>query len=402
MLNFISNKVAKIRHNLSSLDDQPVGKAALIILIFLDLFILISIFDGLSDHSRQLTRPDQFVPQYCRDIVIEGKWNETSRLAELARIVSTSRGSYYIKDKRERTLERHAVCKPVTDILLSIEDDDSVSKKLKQFLKIKQEKKQLNSKLGNINSAYDTSLLQVIANQKEGRENVDSLRKDIALQTASLEKLVNIQRSLVLSLEQDKQIRDLFDFVDGLTDADRTKLKEELRQINFWYPVKRLGMEMIFLLPLFLIFYFWNVKSIAASRPFQTLVSTHLLVIVFIPVLFKIVELVYDILPKKLLKQVIELLEALKLVALWHYLMMAVIILAALAVIYLFQKKLFSREKLIEKRISKGSCQNCGKHLPVNTSACPFCGFEQFKQCAHCDKPTYVFGKFCTECGHSG
>jgi RNA polymerase subunit RPABC4/transcription elongation factor Spt4 len=81
--------------------------------------------------------------------------------------------------------------------------------------------------------------------------------------------------------------------------------------------------------------------------------------------------------------------------------MMAVIILMALTVIYLFQKKLFSRDKLIEKRISKGGCQNCGKHLPANTSVCPFCGFEQFKQCSQCDKPTYVFGKFCKECGHS-
>lgn len=401
MLTFIAKKIANTRHNLSRLDNQPIGKAALTILIFLDIFILISIFDGLSDHTRQLTTASQLIPQYCRDIVIEDRWNKSNRLTKLAKVVTDSRGSYYIKDKRERTLERHPVCKPIAQLFLSIEDDATVSEKLKRYLDATTEIEQLNSTLKHINSAYDTSLLEDIANKNKDRANVDALRKDFAVKTNSLNRLTESQSSLTASLEQDKTVRELFTLIDSFSEQDRNNLKEDLRKLNFWYPVKRLGMEMIFLLPLFLIFYFWNTKSLAASRPFQALVSSHLLVIVFIPVLFKIIELIYDILPKKFFKQLIDLLESLKLVALWHYLMMAVIILASLALIYLFQKKLFSREKLMVKRISKGACQNCGTHLPENTSACPFCGFEQFKRCSNCDKPTYVFGKFCKECGHS-
>jgi hypothetical protein len=401
MLKLISKKVINIRHNLSSLDDQPVGKAALTILIFLDLFILISIFDGLSDHTRQLTSPSQLVPQYCRDIVIEGRWNESNRLTKLARVITESRGGYYIKDKRERSLERHPACSPITQLLFSIEDDGKVSKKLKQSLDNSREMTQINSTLKRINSAYDTSLLEDIAERRNNRADVDSLRKDVSQKTSSLDRLTESQRALEFSLNQDKQIRELFAIVDNLTEADRDSLRSDLRKLNFWYPVKRLGMEMIFLLPLFLIFYFWNKRSLITKSPFQALVSSHLLVIVFIPVLIKITELIYDILPKKLLKQLIDLLESLKLVALWHYLMMAAIILAALALIYLFQKKLFSKEKLMEKRISNGSCQNCGRHLPANAAACPFCGFEQFKQCGNCGKATYVFARFCKECGQA-
>ncbi|HZV82669.1 MAG TPA: zinc ribbon domain-containing protein [Geobacteraceae bacterium] len=47
--------------------------------------------------------------------------------------------------------------------------------------------------------------------------------------------------------------------------------------------------------------------------------------------------------------------------------------------IYVFQRKLFSIEKIIERRIGKGECQNCGKHLPGGAQACPFCGFVQYK-----------------------
>jgi len=401
MLEFFGKKIVNIRHNLSSLDNQPIGKAALSILIFLDLFILISIFDGLSDHTRQLTAPSEFIPQYCRDIVIEGEWNETNRLSKLARVITDARGSYYIKDKRERTLERHSVCTPIAQLFFSLEDDADISEKLKRSLDVSNEIDQLDSKLKHVNTAYDTSLLEDLADQNQDRANVESLRKDVAVKTGSLNQLTESQRSLITSLDQDKRIRELFSMVDSFTEQDRNNLKADLRKLNFWYPVKRLGMEMIFLLPLFMIFYFWNMKSLAASRPFQALISSHLLVVVFIPAIFKIIELIYDILPKKIFKQLIDLLESLQLVALWYYLMMAVIILAALALIYLFQKKLFSRERLMVKRISKGECQNCGTRLPENSSACPFCGFEQFTRCSHCDKPTYIFGKFCRECGHS-
>jgi hypothetical protein len=400
MLETIKNKIASVRKNLTSLDNQAVGKAALIVIIFLDLFILISIFEGLNDHTRQLSRPGHLIPQYCKDIIIDNDWNKTIRLKRLAQIVSTYHNRTYWQDKKYKSRERHPQCKPIADLFLSIEKDKSLSENLDKFLKNQEEVKQLNSELKRTKSAYDTSLLEKIASQNKETANTDSIKKDVSRKTTAVNKLIQEQGLLESSLVQDPRIRDLFIIIDKITAADRDSLRKDLRNLNFWYPVKRLGMEMIFLLPLFLIFYFWNARSISSNRPFQTLVSTHLLVIVFIPVFFKIIELIYDILPKKLLKNIIEFLESLKLIALWHYLSMAITILLALGLIYFFQKKLFSKEKLINKRISKSLCQDCGKKLPLGASACPFCGFAQFKECSHCQKPTFVYGKFCKACGH--
>ena len=44
---------SRIKGNLTSLDDQPLSKAALVIILFLDLFILTSIFNGLDEHRRR-------------------------------------------------------------------------------------------------------------------------------------------------------------------------------------------------------------------------------------------------------------------------------------------------------------------------------------------------------------
>ena len=123
MLDFFNSKVTTIKHNLSSLDDKPIGKAALVILFLLDVFILVSIFDGLSDHTQQLTRPSQVISQVCRDIVIEDEWNKTSRFTQLARAVSLSRGNYYLQDERRRAelIDKHPDCESIANLLLAIE-----------------------------------------------------------------------------------------------------------------------------------------------------------------------------------------------------------------------------------------------------------------------------------------
>lgn len=55
-------------------EEQPLHKAALAVVILLDVFILVSIFDGLDVHTRQLASPSERVPPLCREIVIEGAW----------------------------------------------------------------------------------------------------------------------------------------------------------------------------------------------------------------------------------------------------------------------------------------------------------------------------------------
>jgi RNA polymerase subunit RPABC4/transcription elongation factor Spt4 len=401
MFSSIREKARKFQHHLTRLDDQPLGKAALVIILFLDLFILISIFDGLADHTGQLTAPDQHIPPLCREIVIDRDWNPTNRLGHLAQIISRHRDSYYTPDARAEKKPQHALCAPIVHALRAIREDEGLSRNLIEDIKLQQETRELRAELERMKGAYDTSLLETIARPRQAESNVASMRKEIADKTGTMNELVRRQRLLEASLEQDNRVRALFALAAGVSATDRRALRDDLRRLNFWYPVQRLGMEMLFLLPLFLVFYFWNSRSIAGNRPFQKLVSSHLLVIVLIPVFFKLVELVYDILPRKLLKHVIDLLESLKLVAIWHYLVMGAVILLALALIYLFQNKLFSRAQLLQRRIAKGLCQDCGQRLPPDSPYCPACGAGQYRACIHCHAPTHVHGKYCKACGHT-
>jgi hypothetical protein len=430
MLESFKNRVRMIRDSLTRLDDHPIGKAALTVVLFLDLFILVSIFQGLADHTRQLAKPGDIVPQHCREIVIDENWNENNRLLRIAKIVSNSRGRYFYAVDRYPAEEEHPICMSISVLIRSIEGDKTIADNLSDYLRLRAQITQVKSELGRVSGAYDTSLLGVIAEQSSGADSASrespnmegsnkgrpnsgtsnagtansgstaSLKIQVSELTNNLNSLVHNESALKLALEQNKHINTLFEVIRSSSETDREKLLAELRNLNFWYPVKRLGMEMLFLLPLAFIFYLWNSKSISANRPYQSLVSSHLLAIVFIPLLFKLMELVYDIVPKKLLAHILDFLEAFKLVAIWHYSMMIVGILAALGLIYFLQKKIFSHEKIVQKRITKGLCQNCGVRLPAHSPVCPACGFNQYKACEHCGKPTYVFGNYCKECGH--
>jgi RNA polymerase subunit RPABC4/transcription elongation factor Spt4 len=397
ILGTIKDKFSRIRSNLTSLDTQPLSKASLIIILFLDIFILISIFDGLDKHTRQLSSPDDYIPYSCREIVINRDWNPTNRTNNLSGIILSYTNSYYQMEEKKRG--RHPVCAPYLDLLDQIKNDRELIMLFEDRARFDHEAKNLQREIGNLKGAYDTSLLETIARQKKGQANVDKIKKDVQTKTNAL----NTLRAQIEAAEQkingNGKVMLLWERLASLQQADRDRLKADLRTMYFWHPVKRLGMQMIFLLPIFVIFYAWNSASIRKGRGIQTLVSSHLLVVSFIPIFFKIIETVYDIIPKKLLKKLIDLLESLKLVALWHYIIIAVAVAAALFLMYIFQRKLFSREKLMERRISKGLCQQCGKHLPPGSQACPFCGFSQFKACGNCDQPTPVYGTYCKACG---
>ncbi len=393
----IRERFARIKTNLTSLDNQPISKAALIIILFLDIFILTAIFNGLDQHTRQLSSPDDYIPYACRDIVINRDWYPTNRIDNLSGVVLSYGRSYYRAQEKKK--DHHPVCAPYLDLLDRIKEDRDLGNVFEDRNRLLNETRDLQREIGNLKGAYDTSLLESIAKQTEGRANVEKIKKDVREKTNTLNTLKGEVGALEQKINGNEQVKAFWEKLQALRQEDRERLKADLRTLYFWFPVKKLAMQMIFLVPIFVIFYLWNNTSIKKSRGVQVLVSSHLLVVSFIPIFFKIIETIYDIIPKKLLKKIIDLLETLKLVALWHYLVIALAVAAALFLIYIFQKKLFSREKLIERRISRGQCQNCGKHLPAGSQTCPFCGFAQFKNCPACAKQTHVYGKYCRECG---
>lgn len=398
MVTTLKEKLGKVKCNLTSLDNQPLSKAVLIIILFLDIFILTAIFNGLGDHTRQLTTPEEYIPSACREMVIDRSWNPTNRIENLAQLVNGHNNSYAYRQQPARR-ERHPACSPYLTLLDQIKNDKALVSNFDERMKAEREAQELQRRIDQLKGSYDTALLEAIAQQPEPASEVDATRAEFKQKTGRLNSLKHGIAALEETINANPTVVALWARLQTSQSSDRQALLAELRRLNYWYPVKKLAMQLLFLLPLFAAFYFWNNASIKRNRSLQILVSSHLLVVSFIPIFCKLIETIYDIIPKQLLHKLIAFLTALKLVAIWHYLLMALAIAATLFLIYLFQKKLFSRDKLIERRIAKGECQQCGKHLPTGARACPFCGYVQFSNCPTCGKPKHTLSGHCWACG---
>lgn len=396
LMQLLSRAAARTRQQLTHLDSQPLGRAVLVVVLLLDLFILMSIFDGLAAHTRQLTSPDEYIPHTCRALVIDQTWTADKRLGQLSTLATAGSANPY--PPRDAKTEHHPLCAPLLDQIARIQADKALVRLFETHQKVEREVREQQLAIDRLKGAYDTSLLERMAGDTPGQTPVDASRAEFRTRTAALDGLKAQAATLAQTINARDDIQALWATLEKAPEADRQQLRGELQRLNFWFPVKQLGMQLIFLLPLFLIFYAWNSASLRGGRGLQTLVSAHLLMVSFIPILFKLVEAVYRIIPHRLLAALFEFLEAFRLVAIWHYLVMAAVIAAALLVIHVLQKKLFSRERL-ERRIARGECQGCGKHLPADSSACPFCGYAQFSPCPSCQGQMHRHARFCRHCG---
>jgi len=323
----IKDKLFRVKASLTNLDNQPLSKATLVILLFLDIFILTAIFNGLAAHTRQLSTPQEYIPSSCREMVIDRTWNPTNRIENLAQLVNGYNNSYEYRPQ-ESQRERHPSCTPYLTLLDRIKNDKGLATSFDERQKAEREAQELQRRIDQLKGSYDTALLEAIAQQPEPATEIDATKAEFKQKTSRLNSLKAMLATLDEQINSHPTVAALWARLQASQASDRQALLADLRTLNFWYPVKRFGMQMLF--------------------------------------------------------QLIALLTALKLVAIWHYLIIALAIVAALFLIYIFQKKLFSREKLLERRIAKGECQQCGKHLPNGAQACPFCGYVQFSPCPAC------------------
>jgi len=365
MMNAIRVRVNEIRNRLTHIGkSEPLSIVSLIFIGLLDIFVFSTIQSGTYAQVEQLTSPDEYIPYVCRSVVIEDLWVEDNYVEKVASYSLSQRYSWrYLKQQTGL----HPVCQEIIDALAATAADNKLTELFK-------ERQKLEQKYG----AYDLYQKQTFP---EARKIQLTLR-EVDQKIAGYDEV----RAAWSTIEANR--------------SNATQLAEDHRHAIFVYPLERFAMQMMFLLPLFLIFYAWNAASIRRDRPVQALLSAHMLVVAFIPIMFRMGELLIDIIPKRFLARLMELLESLNLIGLWSYLIIAISITVTILIIFVIQKKLFTKEKLIIKRLTKGQCIECGLKMPTGSACCPYCGCDQTVQCSHCQQLTAKGAPFCSACGN--
>ncbi len=216
--------------------------------------------------------------------------------------------------------------------------------------------------------------------------------------TAQIESLTSIISKTEQQINANPGVQALWVVVSP-ENQNRQHVVDAFRKFERGYPLKELGWQLLFILPIFFVFYAWSSSSVKKDNRIQTLISSHLLVIASIPIVLKMIELVLDLIPNHFFKNLFKVLHSLHLIAIWHYVVILGAIALGLFLVYFIQKKVFNKQKVMQKRLMKGACVFCNKKLPPNASSCPFCGSKQLEPCGNCHEETPTGGSYCIHCG---
>ncbi len=391
-LNLFKDRLTKIN------DEEPLSKLSLFVIIALDIFILTIVFQGLDDHTHQLTSPKEYVTYECRQALIKKNWTDEDRISKLQPLVLIDHGDYaYRRDSlfsRNNIEQMHPISRDFYKKIEIISKNKVLIRLFKNRAEQLRGKTNFTEKFKKSKDVYDTSLLENLAAERTDKlETISDAMKSKAQRIEAYNAQI---KKIDKEINANLLIKDLWAFISA---NHKDTLLKDLKTFEFWYPFKELAWQFLFLLPLFIVFYIWNMGSVKKDNKLQALISTHLLVIAAIPILFKIIEVILDFIPHHFLDDLFDILEALNIIALWHYFVIVGSIGAALFTIYIIQKKIFNKRRLELKRLMKGACYNCGKKLPRDPAACPFCGKMQYKKCASCNNEMFIVGAYCNSCG---
>lgn len=408
------NMFARIRLLLSqflsrsrTINNEPLNKVSLIVLILIDIFILINVFTGLDDISRWHISPTQAYPCYSEweNYRVQTTKDKDFNIVRLS--LPNNNINQLSFQKRYQQAEVGHLGK-VSQTCLKYGDyqdqiNNTENQKTRQTIEQKQAKiNTLEQANLNIRAQYDSTLLEKIAGQTPNRSinqvsaakakqeldrnnrEISTLKKDIS----------NLKNQLLTQPES-------FSFLSFLKNNEQfSKVKNGYQKAEFWYPSIQLGFQSLFLLPL--IFIALSIHKFAQRKGYGliSLISWHLLVIFFIPLLIKVFEFLQVGAIFQFLFDIIRAIFG-GLLFLISYLYILLIPLIGFGIIKFFQKIVFNPKIQTASRVQNSSCINCAKKIRHHDNYCPHCGYYQYVECQNCHDLTYKNLPYCKQCGYS-
>ncbi|GAB4311464.1 MAG: zinc ribbon domain-containing protein [Geminocystis sp.] len=382
------------------IEDEPINKVSLIVIIIIDLFILGNVFYGLDDISRWPLSPTQAYPCYQSWQNYQEDSSSPDNYQFIRDFIGENQNSLSFNSVEENHLGKMSpLClqyESLTQALNSNTNQNIVRRIDEKNTQIRL----LEDKNKQIRQQYDSTLLEEIAGQPR-----ELSINEIEAKTAK-EELTNNQSNINLLTGEIKTLKGellnknesvaLLNFVNS---QDKfSQIKSSWERANFWYPTIQLLWQMVFLVPLIIISSLVHKWSDNKGYGLVSLMSWHLLVIFFIPLLIKLFEFLQIGFIFESLLNIVTILFG-GLLFLVSYLYIFIIPLVGFLLIKFFQKFVFNPYTQASKRVEKSRCLRCGKKINHDTAYCPHCGFYQYQECSNCHNLTYKYLSYCYHCG---
>ncbi|ABB57432.1 hypothetical protein PCC6311_1465 [Synechococcus elongatus PCC 6311] len=396
-----------------TINNEPLNKVSLVVIIVIDIFILVNVFSGLSEIGRWPLMASESYPCYqdwqiYQDPQLRKAENQAFKLVSQAvRIGMETPSSFlsltsqYQQSQRDRLGSASPLC------LQYAERYDQITKANYSNILVSINQKQatinqLEAENQKIREQYDSSLLEQIAGQSRDQAITDVGADQARQKLEANQATIQTNRQAIAGLEQTLITQPASRSFLALL-ADRSQFEQVAQGYQrslFWYPALQLLLQIIFLAPLLAIATVIHRYAERRDYGLLALLSWHLLVIFSLPLLFKAFELLRINIIFNALSQLVQALFG-QLLFLVSYLYIFLIPALGFGIIKLAQAWIFNPRIQAANRVQKSRCIKCAKRLPAQEAHCPHCGHYQYIECHHCHHLTYQYLPYCRACGEN-
>ncbi|MEA5550345.1 hypothetical protein VB713_05005 [Anabaena cylindrica UHCC 0172] len=386
-------------------NNEPLNKVSLIVIILIDIFILVNVFTGLNDISGWHLNPNQAYPCYSEwnNYRTKNTTDKDYHMINLA-LPEYSNSPLSYREIYQQQEEGHlGKVSPICLQYAEYKDKIKNPQNLQTIKTIQQKQNKVNNLQqanNNIRAQYDSTLLEKIAGQSNDK-SINQVSAEKAKQTleqnnrqiSTLKQEISQLKNQLLAKPESTNF---LAFIK--TNNSFIEVETGYKKASFWYPSIQLTFQALFLLPL--IFIALLVHNISQHRGYGLigLISWHLLVIFLIPLVLKIFEfLQVGAIFKFIFDIVSSLLGGLLFLVSYAYIL--VVPLVGFGIIKFFQRIVFNTKVQAVSRVQKSRCINCAKTIRHNDIYCPHCGYDQFVECENCHELTYKALPYCKHCG---
>lgn len=388
-------KTKSIKGDLLSFKDEPLSGISVVLLIILDIFIFTNVMIGVEGETAKVPRVSYYYPSDCS--------KHFKNVQTTYKGFDSHRNGY----NRPAHLRPHLseYCQRLDKKIEVFTLNESFKSNLSLVKKIESKLRQNEQRLDQISAQYNTRLFEQIAQMPNNTALIDAKRE---------------YDSIVLDNEKLKKEKTLIDPVSSLEGyakyveyikTNKSAFHQEKESYKFWQPFKAYRHMLIFILPLLLFFGFFYLKAKSKQffqesyNPVIKIITAHISLILILPLFWYTLTLLYHVLPKTLLKNLIEFLVEVGLISLLNYFAIFFVVLFFGGLIYWIQKRTIKQKMAVKKTknykklISWSQCFECEYKIDYTKPFCPFCGESLHEECPSCGEKMNVHERFCSSCG---
>lgn len=386
-----------------TINNEPLNKVSLIVIIVIDIVILVNVFTGLDDISRWYIRPEQAYPCYADWAAYRDRTTPDKDYDMIRQSVDVNNPESFVQryqsGKTDHLGQVNGIC-----LQYAANQDQIKQAGYQTLLKTIDQKQDEINTLENANRTireqYDSTLLEQIAGQPREQSinpvGAAQAKQTLAQNNAKITALKTDIAELKQELAAKPESAALLAFLQE--DASFQTVERGYQRAAFWRPSIQLAFQAFFLAPLILLSLVIHGFAQRRGYGLMALISWHLLVIFLIPLLLKIFEFLQVGALFEVLFDLIKVLFG-SLLFLVSYVYILLIPLIGFGLIKLFQTFIFNPKLQAASRLQKSRCLKCARKLHLQDAYCPHCGYYQYQECPHCHQLTYKHLPHCARCG---